>query len=184
MTRSVPAPLLSVLDDDVVRVFFAIDLLLDSGSLYLWTGDGDRTISGKPYISAGAVLSISEMGETLDREAVGASISISGIPSQYLAMAYGEPYQSRQCRIYFGTLDDPASYLEMFTGEIDQMPIEDTGSTCTITVKVENSMVMLERPRVCRYSHQYQQSRFPGDKGLIFVAKLQKKEIYFGRKAE
>jgi hypothetical protein len=98
-------------------------------------------------------------------------------------VALQEPYQGRECRIYFGMTSNPSAYVEVFSGELDQMNIEEAAETAVVSVTAENVLVKLERPVVRRFSDQDQKSRFPNDKGLEFVASLQDKDILWGRTA-
>jgi hypothetical protein len=181
MSRSLSVALANALDDEVVNPFFAVDLDFSSGSVYFWTGLGDLVIGSKTYLGAGALLNISSVEETTEIEAKGASISMSGIPSSFLTLALTEPYQGRECRIYFGVTNSPTNYIEIFAGELDQMTILEEAETCTISVTAENVLIKLERPVVRRFTDQDQKSRYPTDKGLEFVASLQNKEIIWGR---
>jgi hypothetical protein len=167
----------------VVEPFFAVELYFPTETLRLWTGNYNITISGNVYLGAGDVLSLSEIQETGDIQAAGATLGITGIPSNYLSMALSTQYQGRACRIYFGIVSSPSNMVEVFSGEIDTMDIDERGDTCAIMVSVENILVLLERPVVRRFTHEDQQTRYPGDLGLEFVASLQDKEIFFGRKS-
>jgi hypothetical protein len=64
---------------------------------------------------------------------------------------------------------------------MDQMNIEETADTCTVSLTIENKLVDLERPRVARFTSSYQKSVYSGDKGFDFVEDLQDKEIVWGR---
>lgn len=183
MSRSLTASLLNSLDDPVVYPFFAIDVDFSSGPLYVWSGIGDLTIGAKTYLGAGQLLNISTVEETTEMEAKGATITMSGIPSSFLALALTEPYQGRECRIYFGMTSAPSDYVEVFSGELDQMNISEEANTSTIAVTVENVLIRLERPVVRRFTNEDQKSRFPSDRGLEFVASLQDKELFWGRTA-
>jgi len=175
--------------------------------LYLWSGYGNLTNDSKAYLGAGQLLTISTVGETTELEAKGATLSLSGIPSSFLSLAIQTPYQGRECIIYFGLLY-PDSYLitqgldfittqvgdllvlegdsqalvEIFSGELDQMNISEAADTATISVTAESALIKLDRPVVRRFTDSDQRSRFPTDKGLEFVAGLQDKEIFWGRK--
>jgi hypothetical protein len=183
MSRDITATVSNALDDAVVSPFFAVDLDFDSGSLYVWSGYGDLVIGAKTYLGAGSLLNISSVTETTEMEAKGATLSMSGIPSSFLSVALQEPYQGRECRIYFGMTSNPSAYVEVFSGELDQMNIEESAETAVVSVTAENVLVKLERPVVRRFSDQDQKSRFPNDKGLEFVASLQDKDILWGRTA-
>jgi len=181
MSRDITTEVLDALDDDVVYPFFAVDLAFSSGPLYMWSGYGDLVIGAKTYLGAGTLLALSSVEETTEMEAKGASLTLSGIPSSFLSLALAEPYQGRECRIYFGITSDPSAYVEIFSGELDQMNISEEGSTSSISVTAENVLIKLERPVVRRFTNEDQKSRYPADKGLQFIAGLQDKEIYWGR---
>lgn len=184
MSRDITATVLNALDDAVVYPFFAVDLDFSSGPLYMWSGYGDLIVGAKTYLGTGQLLSLSAVEETTEIEAKGASLTLSGIPSSFLSLALTEPYQGRECRIYFGMTSNPSEYVEIFSGELDQMNISEEGSTSTISVTAENVLIKLERPVVRRFTNEDQKSRFPADKGLEFVASLQDKEIFWGRTAQ
>jgi len=222
MSRDLATEFVDVLQQDVIYPFFAVDLMFDVresvdvngdpitfGPLYVWSGYGDLTIGSKTYLGAGQLLSVSSVEETTEIEAKGASITLSGIPSDFLSLALSEPYQGRECKIYFGlwlnnktiitqasdtiTTEDLFEFVtegetkhlaEIFSGELDQMNISEESSTATISITVENVLIKLERPVVRRFTDQDQRSRFPSDKGLEFVASLQDKEIFWGKVAK
>lgn len=181
MSRDVTISVLNALDDAVVYPFFAIDIDFSSGPLYVWSGYGDLTIGAKTYLGAGQLMTLSSVEETTEMEAKGATVTMSGIPSSFLALALTEAYQGRECRIYFGMTSAPSDYVEVFSGELDQMNISEEANTCTIAVTVENVLIRLERPVVRRLTNEDQKSRFPSDVGLEYVAALQDKEIFWGR---
>lgn len=209
MSRDLLPEFVGGLQQPVVYPFFAVDLNFQSGPLYFWSGYGELLIDGKTYLGVGNLVNISSLEETTEIEAKGAVVTMSGIPSSYLSLALSEPYQGRECKIYFGLwlrnsfitteASDPITtenlfelspesgtrYLaEIFSGELDQMNISEEGSTCTISVTAENVLIKLERPVVRRFTNEDQKSRFPSDRGLEFVAGLQDKEVFWGRTAK
>lgn len=208
MSRDLTTDFVDGLQQDVVYPFFAVDLNFQSGPLYFWTGYGELLIDGKTYLGVGNLVNISAVEETTEIEAKGAVVTMTGIPSSFLSLALAEPYQGRECKIYFGlwlrnsslatqandvitteslfelSIEDDTRYLaEIFSGELDQMNISEEGSTSTIAVTAENVLIKLERPVVRRFTNEDQKSRFPSDRGLEFVASLQDKEVFWGRKA-
>ena len=208
MSRDLNTEFVDGLQQSVVYPFFAVDLNFESGPLYFWTGYGDLSINGVTYLGVGTLVNISAVEETTEIEAKGAVVTMTGIPSSFLSLALAEPYQGRECKIYFGlwlnnrtittqandtitteslfelAAENGTRYLaEIFSGELDQMNISEEADTCTIGVTAENVLIKLERPVVRRFTNEDQKSRFPNDKGLEFVAGLQDKEIFWGRKA-
>jgi len=207
MSRELAPLVKDELSNKILEPFFAVDLDFDSAPLFLWSGYGNLTIGSKTYTGAGQLLNISSVSETTEMEAKGATISVSGIPSSFLSIALQEPYQGRECRIFFGVVVNEELLLEsgglmlteagdiivteasginlteIFSGELDQMNIEETGDTATVSVTAENILVKLERPVVRRFTNEDQKSRFPNDRGLEYVASLQDKDILWGRVA-
>ena len=183
-TRDISSAVINNLEDDVVYPFFAIELLFDSGPLRLWTGVGEATIDGDTYVGTGDLLSVSSIEETTELAVKGATITLSGVPSEVIALALQSPYQGRVCNIYFGVVDGNTynNLTQIFSGYMDEMNIEETPETSSIELKVENKLIDLERARTRRYTSAYQKSVYPGDLGLDFVEDLQDKKVVWGRK--
>jgi len=208
MTRDLSPITLKNINDDVVRPFFAVELNFDDNIVRTWTGVGTLVLpDGTSWVGTEQLLSISSIEETQEMSVKGATLTMSGIPSELLSLALSEPYQGRVCNIYFGTLSvgsllkqDGAYILkqdggkilvetgeegfnQLFSGYMDQMNISDGPESATIEMRVENKLIDLERARVARYTSGYQKSVYPGDLGLDFVESLQDKDIVWGRKS-
>lgn len=208
MSRDVTQTTLDLLDDSVIYPFFAIELLFDGAEvLRLWTGQGTLVYQGLSWFGTGNLLSIDTIEETSEIAAKGATVTLSGVPSEVLSLALSEPYQGRKAKIYFGTfsrgnlLQENSAYIllqdgskitledrktdltEIFAGYMDQMNIEESPDGSIVTLTIENKLIDLERPRTARFTSAYQKSRFPNDKGFDFVEDLQDKEIFWGRKS-
>ena len=209
MSRDLSAITTESLEEGVVYPFFATELRFSSNIVRMWTGQGTLVLEdGTEWIGLGQLLDISSIEETSEMAVKGASISLSGIPSELLSLALSEPYQGRVAKIYFGTfqqgsiLQETANYIllegggrinlesmshgfnELFSGYMDQMNIEEGGDTSTIQMNVENKLIDLERARVARYTSGYQKSVYPNDLGMDFIEDLQDKKIPWGRKAD
>lgn len=209
MSRDLSNNTIDNISQDVVYPFFATELRFDGdNTLRLWTGQGTLVLEdGTSWVGTGNLLNISAIEETSELAVKGATLTLSGVPSEVLSLALSEPYQGRVCNIYFGTfsqgsiLQESSSYIllqdgsrinlettdkdfsEIFSGYMDQMNIEESGETSTIQLLVENKLVDLERARVARFTSGYQKSIYAGDLGLDFVEDLQDKQISWGRKS-
>lgn len=185
-TRDITNIVENALDDDLLTVFFAVELLFDSAPIRLWTGLGDATIDGNTYIGTGTLLDISAVEETSEIAVRGATITLSGMDSSVISLALQSPYQGRVCNIYFGVGDGLVaggiytSMTQIFSGYMDEMNIDEGPEFGTIELKVENKLIDLERARVRRYNSGYQKTKFPEDDGLNFVESLQDKNLPWG----
>jgi hypothetical protein len=110
------------------------------------------------------------------------TISLSGVAASLVSLALQEPYQRRKVRVYFGAVDVP-EVVEVFSGQLNTMSIEDSGDTSTIAVVVDSKLVELERASNRRYTSENQKSRFAGDTFFDYVSAIQDAEIVWGRKS-
>jgi len=210
MSRDLSTITIENIEQDVVYPFFAVELRFDGDNLLrMWTGQGTLVrADGTQWVGLGTLLNISSIEETSEMAVKGASITLTGIPSETLSLAISQPYQGRVAKIYFGTLtqgkllqeggdyillqdgsrialqDTSAGFNEIFSGYMDQMNVEEGAETSTIELMVENKLIDLERARVARFTSGYQKSVYPNDLGLDFIEDLQDKQIPWGRKAE
>lgn len=184
MSRTVPAALLSALSGDEIEVFYAVDLAFDSGNMRLWTGYGDRTISSQTYTGTGNLLTIDGLEEASDLSARGTTLTLSGLDSTIVSYALTEEYQGRLVTIYWGVGSET---VEVFSGYMDKMTIQDAGDNATISLSVESRLITLERANVRRYTSE-SHAGVRTAKGLTgsdtffdWVTKLQDKQIVWGR---
>lgn len=186
MPRSVSPAFAAACAAGTVRPALLVEGYFDSGTVRLWSGIGALEWNGATYTGAGSILAIDPIEETGRVEAVGTRITLSGLPVDILALALAEPYQGRIVRIRQALLDENYGILadpdERFTGRADVMAIAEDGRSCTIALTVESRLIDLQRPRERRYTHDDQQSVYPGDRGFEFVAALQDKQIQWGPK--
>jgi hypothetical protein len=208
MTRELTQSIINNLEAAEVQPLFAVELYFDTQTLYMWTGIGDLVFNNITYVGTGQFLEISELRETAEISAKGATVSLSGIPSNLISLAISEPYQGRKCKILFGLIDANRQFLkledgsfllaedgsridvsqgavspvvEVFNGYIDQMVINEGADTSNITISVESRLIDLERARIFRFNDQNQKARYPTDRGFEFVEDLQDKQFNWGR---
>jgi len=182
MSRTVPAPLLSALGQSEIQPYYAVEMLFDSGPVRLWTGYGNRSVAGNSYIGAGQLLNIQGLAEVADLSAKSITISLSGVAVSLVSLALQEPYQRRICRVYFGEVSVP-DVVEVFSGQLNIMSIEDSGDASTISVLVDSKLIELERASNRRYTSENQKSRFADDTFFDYVSAIQDAEIVWGRKS-
>jgi len=185
MSRTLSTEMQAVATAELVRPIYLVDMEFSSGSIYLWSGMGDLTYNSNTYLGAGDLLSIGSIQETAELTANGATVTLGGIKQSLLSLARDEPYQGRPLIIRLGAFDESgdliASPVILFSGFMDVMTIADSGDTSTITVTVENKLIAFQRTAVRRYTAEDQKIEHPTDKGFEFVAKIQEKEIIWGR---
>jgi len=175
----------SAVTADLVRPIILVQCAFDSGNLNLWNGVGNLTVSSVDYVGAGTLLNIGEISETSELQANGITVTLSGITDPLLAKARDEDYQGRELKVLLGAMDASngviSTPVNVFSGFMDTMVINDSSETATIQIAVENRLIGFERTRVRRYTAEDQLIDFPNDKGLEFVADMAEKVIVWGR---
>ena len=207
MTRELTADLLSAIEQDSLSPFVAVQLDLDTYTLRMWSGYGTKNINGSNFIGVGTLLGVSAVEETTELSAVGATLSLSGVPPDMLSLALNEQYQGRRAHVYLGVLTNPSSWIlvngvwvnggvwddtaywadsgtvasQVFSGYLDQMTIDDQPENSVIAITIESKLIDLERVRVYNYSSATQKAQYPADLGFDFVDSLQEKTYNWGR---
>lgn len=181
MARDLTASVVSEVDKDAVEPIVFAELNFSSGYVRVWNGVGDLSWDSKTWTGVGWLGQISSVSETTRIEAQGATLTLSGIPSELIATALGEYYQGRSCNIWLGFVDSDGAVIADPIGPfgyiMDTMQIDEGGETAEITIQVENKLRRLEQASNRRWTHEDQQIDYPGDIGFEFVASLQNKEI-------
>jgi hypothetical protein len=186
MARPLTAGVAAASGAPSARVALFAEFLFDGGPVRLWSGIGAIAWDGKTWTGAGTLGSVGLIEETSELRATGATFTLSGIPSELVAVALGEPYQGRRCALWLAFLDEAwaviADPIQVFAGRMDTSEITDGGASAAIRINAENRLIDLERAGdVPTYAPEDQKRLFPGDRGLDYVPSLQEKVIYWGR---
>lgn len=182
MSRTVPAAILNALQQDTVEPYYAVEAQFTGGTVRLWTGYGDRTIEGNTYTGAGSLINISGLEEVADLSSRSITVTLSGLDDEILTLALSEPYQRRTLRVLFGIIG-ATDVVEVFSGFMNTMSIEDTADNGTVSVLVDSRLVELERASNRRYTSESHKARYPSDTFFDYVADLQDKQITWGRES-
>lgn len=149
-----------------------------------WTGIGTISWNGYSWIGGGNLLSVSPIDESIDLQAKGFAITISGMPSAAISIALNGVRQGRKGTVWLGLYDASnalvADPYQLQRGKFDFSVVEDNGATCTVTAQYESQLIDLEKPRKRYYTSEDQALDYPADTGFRFVPSLQQKDIVWG----
>lgn len=185
MTRTIAAPTQSELASAQLAPVLFVELDFDSGYIRMWGGVGPITWDSKIWTGGGELLEISSIDETQAVEATAASITLSGVPSTLVAIAYADFSQGRPVRIWLGVLNTTsgavlADPVQIFAGRMDTIGDSDNGETATITVSAESNLADLDRLRARYYTDQDQQRLFAADRSLRYIPSMQDRPVTWG----
>jgi hypothetical protein len=136
-------------------------------------------------LGVGTLGSLSAVPEGAELQSYAVSLTLSGIPSDLVALALADQYQGREAKIWLALLNDQHQLmgypLLLFRGRMDTLDFE-LGTNAKLILTVQSRLADWERPRLRRYTHEDQQTEYPDDKGLEYISQMAEKTIYWGRK--
>lgn len=161
-----------------------VELDFVEGAMYLSNAGYNFDWNGHTWIGLGNLGTISAIEEGQDMQEYGCTLTLSGIPSDYVAKSLGTGYQGRTATIWLAPLTDDYQVLSdpviVFKGRMDTMPIQ-LGADAAIQVTVESKLTDWERARVRRYNDADQKAEHSSDRGFEYVALMVEKELVWGR---
>jgi len=166
-----------------VRAVVFVEMDFPSGMLRMNNSAQNMQWNSLEWLGVGRIGSIEPITEGMTLEARGLRFSISGVDPASIAIALGQQYQGRACRVWFAALNEDYTVVAdpylVFSGRMDTMDVE-LGTTASITVAAESRLADWDRPRVRRYNSADQNISYPSDKGFEFVPQMVEKSIRWG----
>ncbi len=189
MSRDITSAFNNAITDRVVRPLMAIELEFSDGTLRMWNGYGDITMtaggSSQTFTGAGDLLAITEIEESDILSMSGVTLTLSGIKSSLIATALSAQYTNRNGAIYLGLFDTSANVIAdvytIFKGKMDVLNISEGRETTLIQLKLESRLISFEKPSNRMYTFEDQKVDYPNDLGFEFIPDLQDKEIIWGK---
>lgn len=186
MARDLTAGFLSAIQQQVVHVGFAVEMLFDSGAVRLWTGIGPITWNAQTWSGIGTLGTISGISENADLSAQGIRLGLSGIPSSLISLALTEKYRGRPVTIHVWIMDETFSNVlhsyQPWNGLMDTMTIDEGPESSALNLSCESELIDFERPAGTRLSHEEQIRRFPGDLFFQYTSTMAEVPLYWGIK--
>lgn len=183
MARDLPSGMSAAIAAGTVQVAVFCEMEWPSATVRAWTGVGPFVWGGNTFTGVGDVGGITPAQESTDGRANGITLTLSGIPTDIVAATVGEYYQGRSANIWFGLLNSAGTALvsttpyNHFGGRMDVGSYQADGRTATISITVENRMVILQQANGRRRTHEDQQLDYPGDLGFEYVVSSNKEQI-------
>lgn len=185
--RDVTPAVLAALQAGTVRPVVFFEGQFHNDTVRTWTGERDVDWNGHTWLGRGGFISFGPVEETTGPESTGTSVTLSGVPIEYVTLALSEngARQGQPGKMWLGFLDETGAIIadpsEYFRGRLDVPEIDDAGSSCTITITYESLLVDLMRPRAWRYTDRDQRRIDPDDRGFRFVASIQEQPLVWRR---
>lgn len=185
MSRSLSGGMSSEIVKAALSPVVFVELDFASGFIRMWNGIGPIDWDGKTWTGGGELLGVSSVEETTAIEATSVSLTLSGVPSALVAVAYGDFSQGRPVRVWLGMVEVASGAIisdpvQIFAGRMDVIGDQDSGETASITVTAESNLADLNRIRARYFTDQDQQRLFESDRSLRYMSSLQNRPVYWG----
>jgi hypothetical protein len=158
--------LASLTSNRIVPGFLA-DIVFRSGEQHVWTGPCDLVWNGNAYRGVGVLGKIGGIVEGTTVSADGSSVSLSGIDPALLSESLSDVQLGAPATIWFALFDAALNVLgtpyPLFVGTVDQPVIQLGVEDLTITLKLENRLINLQRAGMRRYTAADQNLYYPDD---------------------
>ena len=109
MARNITTAFNNAVSAQNVIPFFAVSLAFSTGTLYLWNGYGDISLtaggSTNTYTGLGDASGLSPVDEQSAVQASGANLVLNGVKSSLISTALSAQYTNRDGKIFLGMFD-------------------------------------------------------------------------------
>lgn len=182
--RDLAAAMSTAVQAGTVRPAILYEGEFSTGMLRLWTGLGDLVFDGDTYTGGGTLLNFSEIAEKAGIEAIGFSVTLSGMSAATVALALQEVRQGLPGSLWLALFDASGALIAdpylLQRGKFDIDVIDRGPDQCSITASYESQLIDLFRPRERRYTQEDQQLDYAGDVGFQYVPALQDAKLVWG----
>lgn len=183
--RELPAGMADAVQAGLVRPIMFIFGDFEGDPVRICTGQGAVTWQGETWHGMGEMLSLSSMTESTDSNSQTIAVKLT-FPAELLDPVAAGAFVDRASQFWLALVDDDGAISDgwlLFSGRMDSDSVEDDGAMASVTIKVVSEIDDQLKPRVFRYTHEDQQTLYPGDGdlGFAYVAALQDINIQWGK---
>lgn len=169
--RIISAPAVTQLQSGNVKMALLVEMLL-SAPVRLNTANVTLTYGGVDYIGTGILGGVNEV-EDSPGEYKNLTFSLSGVDVAVLSIALAENVRDKKVSVRLAVLSETDNTVLdaplIWTGTIDQMPVQMGDGTATINVSAEHRGLTFSRPKPLNYNNTDQTRIDPTDTSLRFI---------------
>jgi len=183
--RDIASGVSTALASGKVNPFLLASMDFVTGTIYVWTGIGTLTWGGHDWTGLGRFANVSAVTLTKEGTAEKITLSLSGIPPEYVDDAINETRGNKIAKLYLGFSDDSGAVISspvlIAQGYTDVPTLTDSGESCTFSITIETPMVQLQNASLRRYTTDDQKIDYPTDLGFQYVPQIQQWDGVWGK---
>lgn len=176
MSRLLDTPeLAAAIADRVVRPFLAIHIDFPD-PVFAWTGRGTIEFNDAEWTGVHGVASIDTISEGTDGSAVGVKAMLLEVPENFRDDIADQAVRGCLYEMFVGALDETYQQVVgvklLWRGRLGGYEIVDAGETLTVTATGESRQIDQRRPTIKRFTDEYQQRKYPGDRFFEYLPRM------------
>ena len=113
------------------------------------------------------------------------SLELSGVNEEIISHVRNPAHRGRAAKVWIGAFNDLTGDFipgpELISGEMDVISITEENDAVTVSVLLIDERSKLSRGKGVYFSHTQQQERNPGDLFCFGAARLQEKQVQWGK---
>jgi hypothetical protein len=169
--RLISGPALAQLNAESMRVALLVEMML-SAPVRLCTANVNLDWAGSTYIGTGVLGAVNEVDDS-PGEYKNLTFTLSGVDLAVISIALSENVSNKRVTVReaiidsnsFAVLDAPV----IWTGIMDQMPVQRDDDTATVSVSAEHRGITFARAKPINYTEVDQARIDPADTSLRFI---------------
>jgi hypothetical protein len=176
MSRNLDSTLEAAISQQLIYPVRLAQLTFASETMYIWSGPGTLVWDSLTFTGVGSLGSVGTISESVDINAQGTSVTLSGIDPLLLAESLTDIQLGAIANIWFGLVTPQrvligTPYLQ-FSGIVDTPSVTPGMDTISITLNLENRLIDHARPSMRRYDSADQRLYYPTDSAFGWVEQL------------
>lgn len=181
MARGLPTAFKTSIDNDDIYTY-ALALFIDFDvpnipnihqPMRINSGIKSYDVNGNTFTSSGIILAVGAVGETLEINESGITISLSGIDNDLVEIARDEDFQNTTVEIDILYLDENQDLLgntRYFTGLVENMVYTQDREDIIVDISCASFLKQLNNPKIRRYTQADQSDIYPDDRSFLWIS--------------
>jgi hypothetical protein len=107
------------------------------------------------------------------------------VPTDFRADIADQAVRGAKFELYAGALNETFQTVEaaalIWKGRLDDFKITDAGTSISVELTAESRAIDQRRPAIKRFTDEYQQRKYPGDKFFEYVPRMTEVSILWAK---
>lgn len=167
----------------VIRPIYFVEIDFEDAPFLANSSDRHITVDSKTYFAVSSLGKIGDYTTTSGVAATAMKLTLSGIPGDMVAYILAQNTRNKNVKVSVALADEANQLVTpliiWFNGGIDSMTM-NVGKQVGTALSASSRLLNWAKSVNSRYTNEDQQFRYPGDKGLQFIANVPQLKLRWG----